>query len=240
MFVCGEARAGAWPAADGEVLAILKYERSQSDESFDLDGERYGAVPRTDEAVSLHLEYGASERMTYQAKAAWTRGEDDGGGRYEGRGPVELGVRYAWYEGDATVVSSYVGVVWNGDGRNVGYADPGAGSTDWEGRILVGRSFEVRDRPAFIEAQAARLARAGLPDETRLDLTAGYEPSPKWLFLAQSYAGWTDAEPQWWKLEVSAVHRLGDWRLQAGWRGSVAGKAGPVEGGPVLGLWRGF
>jgi hypothetical protein len=137
-------------------------------------------------------------------------------------------------------VAAYLGAVAAGEGRNVGYAPPGEGGTDAEVRLLAGRSIEVLDRAGFVEAQVARLVRSELPDETRLDLTAGIDASPDWLLLGQVYAGWTDAEPSWVKVEASIVRRLGDWSLQAGWRVSAAGKAGPAEEGPVLGLWRRF
>lgn len=127
-----------------------------------------------------------------------------------------------------------------GDGRNVGYAPPGAGGTDYEFRLLAGRSFSVDGKPVFVEGQAAWLARDGLPAESRLDLTLGYEASPRWLLLVQSYGGLTDAEPAWLKMEASVVGRFGDWSLQAGWRSAVAGRAGPIEDGPVVALWRRF
>lgn len=239
VFVCGEAGAAAWPAPKGETLAILKYERADSDEAFDLDGERYETLGRTDEVVSLYLEHGLGRRLTLQAKLAWARG-DDAGDTYDGRGPTELGVRYLAWQGRRSVVSLYVGAVLAGEGRNAGYADPGEGGTDIESRLLAGRSFAVKGRPAFAEVQLARLSRPGLSDETRLDLTLGYEPDPRWLLLAQSYSGEAESGVRWTKLEASAVRRLGPWRAQAGWRFSAAGRAGPAESGPVLALWRAF
>lgn len=239
VFFCGEARAGAWPVPVGETLTILKYERADSNEAFDLDGERYGAVERTDEVASLYAEHGLTERLTLQGKVSWARGEE-GGAAYDGRGPLELGLRYVFMKRRRAVISLYLGGVVAGEGRNAGYADPGEGGTDVEARVLAGRSFTAARRPAFVEAQVARLVRQELPDETRLDLTAGVEPAPDWLLLVQTYAGWTDSDPQWIKLEASVVRRFGDWRLQAGWRTSIAGKASPAEAGPVLGIWRRF
>lgn len=223
----------------GETLAILKYERATSDQAFDLDGELYGTPERSDTLVSLYVEHGVTDRLTVQGKLAWAAGEETGAS-YDGRGPFELGLRYTFYKHRRAVVSVYGGVVAAGEGRNAGYADPGEGGIDFEARLLAGRSRRVLGREMFVEAQIARLVRQDLPDETRLDLTAGFEPSPGWLLLAQSYAGWTDEEPQWVKLEASAVRRFGPWRLQAGWRASVSGKASPAEAGPVVGIWRRF
>jgi hypothetical protein len=159
---------------------------------------------------------------------------------FEGRGPAEIGLRYLVLDAGRLAVSAYAGAVLAGEGRNAGYAPPGVGGTDYETRLLAGWSFAPGGRPAFVELQAARLRRADLPDETRVDATLGYEPSPDWQVLAQSYGGATDAQPRWVKVEASVVRRFGDWSLQAGWRASVAGRAGPVEDGPVFAVWRRF
>lgn len=238
-FVCGEARAGAWPTPKGETLAILKYERSVADEAFTLDGDRFDRPERIDETASLYLEHGLTRRLTLQGKAAWTRGVDQGLS-YAGRGPLELGVRSTLFRGERTAVSLYAGVVVAGEGRNAGYADPGAGGTGAETRLLAGRSLDLAGRPVFAEVQVARLSRAGLPAETRLDLTLGAEPARDWLLLAQTYSGWAESGAEWTKLETTAVKRLGRWRAQAGWRFALAGKSGPAEAGPVLALWRMF
>lgn len=197
---------------------------------------------RTDESVSLYIERGLTERLTLQGKLGWTRGKD-AFVAYEGRGPVELGLRYAALRGERSVISLYAGAVLAGEGRNAGYAAPGAGSADLEARLLAGRSGVYRGAPAFAEVQLARLDRSGLPDETRLDLTLGVEPSPRWLILTQVYAGAADGagtSPRWLKLELSAVRRVGGWRLQAGWRESLAGRESPAERGPVFAVWRSF
>ncbi|MBI5941286.1 MAG: hypothetical protein HY859_12735 [Caulobacterales bacterium] len=228
--------------APGETLAILKYEQAGADEAFDDLGLRVAMPSRTDEQVSLYVERGLTDRLTLQGKLGWTRGED-AFVAYEGRGPVELGLRYAVLRGDRSVVSLYAGAVLAGEGRNAGYAAPGAGTADLEARLLAGRSGAFRGQPVFAEVQLARLDRSGLPDETHLDLTLGMEPSPGWLTLTQVYAGQADGaamSPRWLKLEISAVRSFGDWRLQAGWRESVAGRDSPAERGLVFAVWRSF
>lgn len=242
VLLCGQAHAGAWPVEPGETLAILKYERIAAGEAFDPNGDRLAMPPRTDEAVSLYVERGLTRRLTLQGKLGWTRGED-AFADYDGRGPVELGLRYALLRDDRSVISLYAGAALAGEGRNAGYAAPGAGTTDLEARLLAGRSMALAGRPAFAEIQLARLDRSGLPDETHLDLTMGVEPSARWLLLAQTYAGQADGaatRPRWLKLELSAVRRVGDWRLQAGWRQSIAGQDSPAESGPVFAVWRSF
>lgn len=227
--------------ADGRTQAILKYERQQGDEAFDDDGLTTPIPEREEENVSLLVEHGLTGRITVQGKIAWAAGGDVFA-EYAGRGPAELGLRYAIVKGPRTAISVYAGAVLAGEGRNAGYANPGAGETDLELRLLAGRSGVWLRRPVFAEVQAARFQREGLPDETRIDTTLGFEPFRGWLLLAQTYAGRaeTDPAPMWLKSEVGVVRTLGDWRLQAGWRGSVAGVASPAESGPVLGVWRVF
>lgn len=238
-FVCGEARAGAWPLPKGGTLAILKLEHATSEEAYNLDGERRRGPERRETVLSLYVERGISQRITLQGKVGVVEGQDHDRS-YSGRGAVELGLRYLIFQDAKTAVSAYVGAIDAGEGLNAGYSSPGIGGTDLEARLLAGRSFRVYDRPAFVEAQVARLARADLSAETRLDLTVGVEPRANWLVMVQSYAGEADTGQSWVKVETSAVRQLGVWRAQAGWRFSVAGRAGPAEAGPVLALWRAF
>lgn len=236
------ALAGAWPVETGRTQAILKYERAEAEEAYDADGAIVPLFPREDEQLSLFVEHGLSERWTLQAEGALTRGED-AFLRYEGRGPVSLGVRYNLIRRERTVVSLYAGAVAAGQGRNAGYAQPDQGEGDVELRLLAGRSAVWRGRPVFAEVQAARLERSGLPDESRLDATLGVDVTPNWLLLLQSYAGKADGgadAPAWGKAEASLVRRVGAWRVQAGYRTSYFGRNAPLERGPVVALWRSF
>jgi hypothetical protein len=234
--------AGAWPMKDGEGLVILKYEDQKADQGFDPDGVQVAIDPRRDESLSLYGEYGLTGRLTLQAKAGVTRGHDRFVA-YDGRGPLELGLRYAVLRTERSVVSLYLGAGQAGVGRNAGYAAPGAGDADLEARLLAGSSRAWRGRPLFGEIQVARLRRSGLADETRLDATIGLRPAKPWLLLAQAYAGQADSRPvrsRWLKTEVSVVRDLGPWSLQAGWRQAVAGRETPADRGAVLAAWRRF
>ena len=241
LLLAGPAWAGAWPTPAGQTQAILKYEGATADEAYDPDGLVVPITERTEESLSLFVERGLTERITFQGKVAYARGEDQFVG-YSGRGPVELGLRYALLK-ERTAVSLYAGAVIAGEGRNAGYAAPGAGEADLELRLLAGRSGALWRRPLFAEVQVARLAREGLPDETRIDTTIGWEPFAGWLLLSQTYAGRAEADPvapMWLKNELGVVRRFGDWRVQAGWRRSTFGVESPAEQGPVLALWATF
>jgi hypothetical protein len=238
----GQAHAWAWPMEAGETQAILKYELEDADEGFDENGLIVPIPEQHDENLSLFIEHGLTERVTLQGKLGWTRG-DDLFNDYEGRGPIDLGARYLAFKGRRTVVSLYAGATLAGEGRNAAYSTAGEGNVDAELRFLAGRSGTLWKRHMFGELQVARLAREGLPDETRIETTVGWHPARNWLLLFQNYAGRAEAQPvapMWLKSEVSVVRDLGRWRLQGGWRSTSLGVEMPNQKGPVLALWRRF
>lgn len=226
----------------GQGQAIVKYERMEADTAFDPAGvEQPLQALRRDDALALHAEYGVADRLSVQLKAEVQSGEDafvD----YEGRGPIELGLTWQVHRGAAGAVSAYVGYAQAGVGRNAGYAPPGVGEHDWEARVAAGRSWgPARGLDGvFVEAQAARRLRDQLPDETRLDATAGARFAGRWMALAQAYGGAADAGARWLSVEASLVRDAGDWSLQAGWRRTVAGRETPISSGPIVAVWRRF
>lgn len=241
----GAACAGAWSPAKGHGEVIVKYEDMRADEALSADGVRV-ELPggRRDMTASVLVEYGLTDRLTLQVKGEWQDGRD-AWVDYQGRGPMEIGVRWQVYRDDRNVAAVYVGHARGGAGRNAGYAPPGAGDSDVEARLLAGRSFAGggwRAQGGFAEVQAARRWRAGLPDETRVDATAGLHLSSDWMVMGQAFAGAADGDgaARWLSVETSVVRRFGDWRLQAGWRQTAAGREIPAVSGPVFGIWRRF
>ena len=243
--LAGPAAAQAWnqPRGDGQV--ILKFEHMTADRGYDPDGVIADLPAERRETVAgIFAEYGLTDRWTVRFKGDWQSGEDafvD----YEGRGPLELGLSWQAWRNDASAVSLYAGYARGGEGRNAGYALPGEGDQDWEVRVSAGHSFARGWGPisprSFVEIQAARRMRQGLPDETRMDLTYGSRLGENWLILAQAFGGQTDGGPaRWLSLETSVVRDFGDWSVQAGWRQTVAGRETPESSGTVIGLWRRF
>ena len=236
--------AGAWNLPRGQGQAIVKYEDMRADKGFG-DGERVDLpAQRRDQAASLFAEYGLDDQWTLQLKAEWQKGRDafvD----FEGRGPLEIGVRWQAYRDDRNAAAVYVGYAQGGEGRNAGYAQPGAGEGDLEARVMFGHSLDGggwTPQRTFIEAQVARRWRQGLPDEVRVDATLGAHLNDRWMLLAQAYGGAADGptSPLWVSVEGSAVRRFGDWSVQAGWRHTVAGHETALSRGPIIGLWRRF
>jgi hypothetical protein len=243
-WVCsvGLAQAGAWPEPAGETQAIVKFEDEQADDAFDPKGARIAIPHISDADLSLFIEHGLTQRLTLQAQAGLTEGED-AFIHYAGRGPIALGLRYALVDRRSWVLSFYIGGVYDGVGRNGGYTLPHQGNDDLEMRALAGRSFSWREHPMFTEIQVAYLVRSGLADEIHVDATAGAALAPHWQIFLQSYSGRADAHPiapEWSKLEASLVRQLGRWSVQAGWRQTIFGREDPIIAGPVIALWRRF
>ena len=245
LATAASATAGPWTQSRGQGQIILKYEAMRADRGFDLDGALADLpAERRDTALGVFAEYGLTDRLTVQFKGDWQSGEDafiD----YEGRGPLEIGLTWQAWRDERTAVSLYAGYADGGEGRNAGYAAPGVGDSDWEVRASVGRSFGGSRRwgpsGSFVELQTARRMRAGLPDETRVDATAGAHLGDDWMVLAQAFGGQADdGGPRWLSLEASVVKDFGDWSFQAGWRQAVAGRETPEAGGPVVAVWRRF
>ncbi len=243
------AEAGAWVQPKGRAQVIAKAEVMRATQGYDRDGApALLPAPREDRAAGIFAEYGVTDRLTLQVKGDWQSGEDafvD----YSGRGPVEVGLTWQAWRDDRGAVSLYAGYAWAGAGRNAGYAAPGVGEQDWELRVSAGRGFGAPAPVAgrwgpnrtFVEVQAARRMRDGLPDEVRADLTLGAHFGANWLVLAQAFGGVTDDDgARWLSAETSVVRHLGDWSLQAGWRRTVGGRETPLAEGPVVALWRRF
>lgn len=238
--------ASAWTQPKGQGQVIVKWEAMRADRGFDPTGALTDLPgERIDRALGVFAEYGLTERLTLRLKGDWQDGEDvfvD----YEGRGPAEIGLNWQAWRDDRTAVSLYAGYADAGEGRNAGYAAPGEGQGDWEVRASVGRNLQGVGGPwaperSFVEVQTARRMRAGLPDETRLDLTVGGHFGRDWMLLGQAFGGMTDGDgARWLSVETSVVRRFGDWSVQAGWREAVAGRETPQSRGWVLAVWRRF
>ena len=147
--------AGAWPEPAGQTQVIFKYEDEQAGSAFDPDGDKAAIPHLSDDNLSVFVEHGLTDRLTLQGKAGLTQGEDEFI-HYGGRGPIELGLRYALILRPKWVVSLYVGGVYDGVGRNAGYALPSQGNSDLEVRLLAGRSGVWKGRPVFAEVEEWR------------------------------------------------------------------------------------
>jgi hypothetical protein len=163
-----------------KTQVIVKYERQSADQGFDPDGDLVSIDPRQDETASIFVEHGLTERLTLQAKAGLTRGHDRFA-RYDGRGPVELGLRYAVFKGERSMAAVYVGAAEAGAGRNAGYASPGTGRRRRRGANFVGTL--VRRSPGRAVRRSAGRAPASSGSRRRepSGRNAWFAPNQSWL-----------------------------------------------------------
>lgn len=248
LSVAGATQAGAWNKARGESQVIVKLEVMRASEGFDPDGVRLPLpAERRDDIASVLGEHGLSDRLTLIVRTDYQRGED-AFVRYEGLGTSEIGLQWQVWRDDRWALALSTSLGRAGEGRGAGYAPPGVGETEREVRLLAGRSFGHGSGRldgwldgAFAEVQVARRWRSEQEDETRLDVTVGLRPHPRWLLLSQVYAGEVaGGGPAWANTEISAVREIGSWSFQLGYRTALAGREVPAQTGPVIGIWRRF
>lgn len=248
------APATAWASAWGpDVKAtevIVKAEVVTADKAFDDSGSKAVDLPNWEEKrITIFTEHGLNEMLSVFAKAniqdIQTPEED-----FSGVGSVEIGLKTPLYRSEDTAVSASVSVEGFGKGRRDEFSAPGDEDPDIEVRVYAGHSTEVAKLPVFVDAQVARRVRAGgdsshWADQWRFDLTLGARPSPKWIVLAQVFAGKTDRlnnfEAKWTHVEVGAV-RFFDHKqtlgVQFGVRQTVSGENVPQSNAVTLGLWK--
>lgn len=234
-------QAGAWTSARGDGVVIVTSAFSGAAKGFDADGRLQPLPEYRKFELSAYLEYGltdwltgvvhSSARMETQNSSLTTTAVDG------------LGLRARLVKRDRIVASIEL----------TGYS-PGLDRTGlWvesepaaaEARALIGYAFDVRDRPAFVDAQAAyRLSAGGEDDEIHIDVTLGMKPTPRWLLLAQAFTTLSvgkAADYRYHKFQASAVCWLTPRHgLQAGVGGTLDGVSALQERTVFAGFWYRF
>lgn len=228
--------AGAWPEEPGRTQVIAKLNHKVSRQAFDETGSPVNLAAVQETRGEVYLEHGLNPWLTAQGKISYGVGEQDPLSRH-GRADAELGLRARLLNKNGAVLSFYAGVaVPEASSRGSG----GPEDITYEARLLVGRSYRLGRRQAFVDAQAAqRFAPNGL-QETRVDATFGVQMFPNTLVLTQIYGGKTDRHQVWTDAELSLVQTIGDIKLQMGWRQTLAGQQVLLGKGPVVGIWHRF
>jgi hypothetical protein len=243
-----EALAGAWTLDAGSGQAAVVGSASTSDQVF--DGARHlQSAPRYDKfELSGLIEYGATSWLTLMLLPQLQR-VDVGSpidAQRSGLGYTEFGGRAKLYDWDGWVASMQTtvrvpGMTPNANPAAIGYTD-----TQVDVRALLGRSFVIGTLPAFFDLEVAqRFRTGGAPDELRADFTLGVRPSPRWMFLAQSFNTVSEGAGTWgfpsydyFKFQLSAVYQVTPTvGLQLGGFTAYTGRNALQENGAVLGAW---
>ncbi len=191
FLVSALAHAGAWPIAvgEGQVISTTLFDNASS--GYDDEGNLTQQVSFNKSEGSVYLEHGLSEKITVVLQSSYqdiqfTAGVDVVD--FSGVGESYVGLRRVFWQSGKWVASGQAGVIFAGSGETVTDADLGSGSTNYEGRVLLGRSFGFAKRDGFMDIQAAYRYRPKMQaDEQRIDATAGWYPSKKFQILTQGF-----------------------------------------------------
>ncbi len=246
-WIPGMALAGAWPQAPGATQVITSCEPGSASRAFDSDGQRsrlsYG-WKQSD--VSVFIDHGVSQHFTFSAKID-LQDYRNGSMRFSGLGSVEAGGRWTVHKGRSFVFALGASVEGLGKGRRSDFDTVTKAGTDYDLRAYAGKSFRIAGVDVFVDLQAARHLRQYEADQWRVDATLGLKPSPRWMVLAQAFAGRTDrqawGQATWVNSEVSLVRSFGpkqNLSLQVGFRQTTAGRNVPAVHAIIIGLWRTF
>lgn len=239
----GSAHAGAWTLERGTGFAILDVARLGADRRLEAD-RRSAPAPDFGKAEGRVLvEYGLTDAVTLRMRGAFETWRQDGASPSSWRGIAvgEAGARAKVFEG-----GRFVGSL-EGSLRLV---EPQAdAAAEFEMRALGGASFELLDRPAFIDAQLGyRFRPDAETDEMLVDLTVGIRPADRTLLLLQSFSTVAttpteDGRPAYdhHKLQGSAVFDVTRrWSLQVGGGRTIAGSNALRERSAFASVWLRF
>jgi protein XagA len=251
IFAPSVAWAGAWTLPEGTGQWVASLTASTATAYFEgsnglVSGPRYNK-----DELSALIEYGVTDRLTaildpvlqHIDIAAPTSAERTG------LGYTEFGARYGFFEAPDWVVSGQAtlripGTTDTSNPAAVGYTDVQA-----DVRALLGHNFNIADRPAFFDVEAAERVGFGGPSEVHIDGTFGVKVMPRWLLLVQSFNVFSEGTVaplyggsyDYFKLQVSAVYTLtSTWWLQGGGFSTYAGSNALQENGVILGVWHQF
>jgi hypothetical protein len=238
--------AGAWPQESGRGQVIIKLEPSTADKGFDGDGNTASIGKWDTRNVSVYSDYGLTDRITVYAKADYQDFKTDSTS-YSGLGSVEIGGRVTVAKTDTAILAVGAGVEGLGKGRRSDFDQATSKGTDAELRAYGGKSFKIAGKDAFLDVQVAKRWREKEADQVRVDATVGIKPDPKWMVMAQVYAGQTDKEAwgraKWTNAELSVVRHLGDKQdisVQLGARQTLSGENVPQVKALSLSIWKRF
>ena len=235
------ADAGAWPATEGHGQVIVKLEEERATFGLDGAGQAMSIPVQAITALDLYADYGVTPNLSVQVVAGIEHSRL-GVRELDGIGPCGAGVRYVLARRPGGYLSAYAGATVPSAGERV-RSDPTTRQAGGELRLLAGQSLRLFGHGLFAEMQVARLLGSGHTGQTRIDSTFGLQLRPRLMVLSQIYAGRQEGMPSgasWLKLDQSVIGTVGDWRVQIGWRQTLAGRNVPATAGPIIGLWRSF
>ncbi len=255
--------AGAWTQPGGQGLLIWQIYTYETEQAWDAGGRLapLAGDGRFDKAeLQLWAETGLTDRLTWIAVASFPRARyQDWASRQSsfGAGDMSTGLRWRLSGGESAWVVSLQTLAKFPAYNAARRPRPGNGQADAEWLLLLGRSFPLGSRYAYVSLGGGYRRRWGAPaDQLRAEATFGWHAGTRWTLMAQGYgirgvgaAGGSGdlfnptVEPRFdlYKLQLSAVYRLTrSLRVQAGWAPDLAGRNIARGQGWLIALWQSF
>jgi len=191
MFSHLTAYAGPWPTPIGKGQIISTTLTDHANKAYDEDGDLSLGVEFAKFDTGLFWEHGLSKDITVVLHSSlqdinFSSGVDQA--EFKGLGESGIGLRHVLWQDERSVLSTQMSVIFPSSGETISDADLGFGATNFEMRVLAGRSFKFAQKDGFVDVQAAwRLRPSDNPDEYRVDGTVGWRPKENIQVLAQGF-----------------------------------------------------
>ena len=216
-----QAWAGAWNLPKGDGQIILTNVWSSGTAVFDEDGRRQPITDFSKTESRLFFEHGLTGKITLTGNAAYqTINFDSPQDRFVFKDfdQTELGLRYQLKSKPGQAVSVQASYILDGGPRD-NILDIDGGRDQIEVRGLWGQSTDRQKNNLFADVQlASRFDVGGRYDATHFDVTLGYKPDGKWLFMLQNYTATREPESDFgfnvgrqsqWKIQPSITYHYG-------------------------------
>lgn len=262
------ARAGAWLYPEGHGQLILTTAFADARGAFDASGRLAQTPSYRKFEDRFYLEHGMTDWLTFVAEGSAMSFHGGGesarltqlealiaqakgglplilpaekGIKFQGLGLGAAGARLQLYADADYVVSAETSLRAASSAARC-FLDM-RGPTQFDARLLMGRSVSLFGFTGFLDAQIGYRTRGQNGDEIRFDLTAGLRPLDRLMLMAQSFSalaprGGLSTFMAAQKFQLSAVYEATPAiSLQIGAVTALNGVNAPAEHGLIGGVW---
>lgn len=235
------ARAGAFlePPGKGKIILLSTFDRA--DRYWTRDGRLIPIAAYNKFALTAYSEYGLSDHTTLLGRAEVGRLSDVSGVEAQGSGAI--GARRLLFQQGAVRLAAQA-VASSGSGLE-GMPTRSLGAA-LDIRLAAAISFNLMQKPAFVEISAGPRVMTGDWRGVRLDATFGVRPAEKWLVLFQTFNRFNEEGPfgeraRSHKAQASVIYDLStQWSLVAGGFTMISARAERRQQGALAGAIRRF
>lgn len=263
---CPPAFAGAWVFPEGKGQVIVTTTFADASKAYDARGRLINTPSYRKFETRAYWEHGVTDWFTAVGEAGYLNFSGASspmdylnlliaeakaglplspsappGPRYEGFGVSSIGGRVRLYaEGDYVFsIETSLRAASNDARRFLDMRD----SVQVDARAQLGRGFELFGVHGYLDAQLGYRSRGQNGDEIRADFTAGIQPLPDVLVMAQSFSalsprGGPAGVVASQKFQLSGVYDVNEWlSVQVGGVVGLSGVNSPAEQGVLTAVW---